>query len=434
MDFKTLSQRYDQGIATEAEKQEFERILEEYELIEGYRLDRLLIKYEDQMPDGLDEKLILPEEKKASEMKKIKRRIKGMMAKVVFISVISVVLLYFLVFFVARHVEDSFYYNPNQSTVSDGHHEDYFFDLTAYTEVNVPEVTIRSMTWAEPKGFGTYDLSYEIENLLTKETNIYKMKLQRGRLYTNGLVGIDSNENAIDIFYGFENIMFPKQYDDVSWDEESDPFIKDNNQRTLTALEQLNPLNYLSMTMTFDHDLSMEEFEALREANPNLRFKWVGVRTVEPGTTWNNNVSIRLLGFNPESGHDELSVGGIPSQEKYPIFYLNRIRESLKMSDFDTYSDYLARGDEIHFTSRLQYLVDREEFVNIFSSYGEFQSAYYKDVLAYIKDKGVKTYGVIVHGNVNDLNTLVENQPYKTIYINKALTLSPDYYTYNIEE
>lgn len=55
--------------------------------------------------------------------------------------------------------------------------------------------------------------------------------------------------------------------------------------------------------------------------HPSLDFKWVGIRTVEPGTEWSDTQPMHLIGFNPNF-NDEPSSNRRPDPEKYPLFIL----------------------------------------------------------------------------------------------------------------
>ena len=43
--------------------------------------------------------------------------------------------------------------------------------MQAYVSLNVPGYSSNSLTLQEPKGFGKYEVSYSLQNLLLKTTN-----------------------------------------------------------------------------------------------------------------------------------------------------------------------------------------------------------------------------------------------------------------------
>ena len=134
---------------------------------------------------------------------------------------------------------------------------------------------------------------------------------------------------------------------------------------------------------------------------------------------------MHLIGFNPNF-NDEPSSTKHPDPEKYPLFNLVDFYDTLNMSDRD-FSELISEAYGTHFKSRLTYLRNREEFVDIFD-YNSYKTDFYDDALAYIDEHGVKTYGVLVFGTAKDLSESIKEIPYDSLYINKVLPAKPNLY------
>ncbi|MDZ7834398.1 MAG: hypothetical protein U5K84_02760 [Alkalibacterium sp.] len=111
---------------------------------------------------------MMPNETTRYSDKVVNRRL----AKVVFTSVLLVVLLYVGIFYGLSSVVDQFYYDPTAVTESEDEEyptPDFNFDMAAYISLNMPGYVLNSTTTQEPQGFGTYDLSYSLKNLFTNQ-------------------------------------------------------------------------------------------------------------------------------------------------------------------------------------------------------------------------------------------------------------------------
>lgn len=179
------------------------------------------------------------------------------------------------------------------------------------------------------------------------------------------------------------------------------------------------------MSIVFEKDLTMEEFYNIREEHPTLDFKWVGIRTVQPGIQWSENQPLHLVGFNPNY-NDEPSSSTRPDPKKYPLFYLMDFRDYSGLGNID-YPDKIYESYGIHFRSRLEYLRNREDYVNMFD-YNYYKTDFYADALKYIDEHGVKTYGVLVLGTAEDFLNSIDDIPYDSLYINEVLPTKPNIY------
>lgn len=421
MDYRELLNRYKKGLVNEEEKQLVEQEIEKYEALEEYISEIFDEEFKDITK-------LSSVEKHDEETTKLKKSVNDRLRKVVFTSVLIVVVLYIGIFYVLSGIVDLVYYDPTAVTQSEEQEyksPDFYYDMQAYVSLNVPGYSSNSLTLQEPKGFGKYEVSYSLQNLFTKNHQRYFVNLSKGKL-TYAIDGIFSVENRLGIWEGFEKVMydFPE---DANEDATTlrDKDVQRKNEETIRYLNELNPLSYISMSIVFSEDLNMEEFYHMSRECPSLDFKWVGIRTVDSGNQWNETQPMHLIGFNPNF-NDEPSSNRRPDPEKYPIFYLLDFREDSILSKKD-YPEAISEAYGIHFRSRLDYLRNREEFVEIFD-YNYFKIDFYEDALAYIDEHGVKTYGVLVFGTAEEFLENIDNIPYNSLHINEVLPTKPNIY------
>ncbi len=421
MNYRELLNRYQKGLANEEEKQLVEEAIEKHEALEEYISERYAEEFDDITKTSDIEKQVV-------ETIKLKKSVNGRLRKVILTSVLIVVVLYVGIFYVGSGIVDLVYYDPSAVTQSEKQayqFPDFYYDMQAYIGLNMPGYSISSFTFQEPKGFGCYEVSYSLRDLFSEDTLRYSVNLSRGRLtYAEG--GIFSSENRFLIWRGFEkiqNIFSTATGEDTINVQEKE--IQRRNEETTLYLKEFNSLSYLSMNIVFNKDLTMKEFYDMVEKYPSLDFKWVGVRTVAPGTVWRENQPVHLIGFDPNF-NDEPSTNTQPDPKQYPLFNLVDFFGTLNKSNKE-YSELISEAYGTHFKSRLKYLRNREEFVSIFD-YNNYKTDFYKDALAYIEEHGVKTYGVLVYGTAKDLSEHINEIPYSSLYINKVLPAKPNIY------
>jgi len=70
----------------------------------------------------------------------------------------------------------------------------------------------------------------------------------------------------------------------------------------------------------------------------------------------------------------------------------------------------------------LKYMIDRNEATKVLESdFSNRKLEYYKSALDYAEEHGVKTFGVLIYANAEDIIELVENEPIKLVEINQVL-------------
>lgn len=415
MNYKELLDRYKKGQVTEEEKLLIEQELEKQDALEEYLSEAF-----DEEMNQISE---IPNDKiHDEETSKIKKSVNSKLRGVVVKSVLIIGLLYFSIFYGVSGLINARYYNPNSVTMSEkGEYKrpNFYYDMEAYVSLNKPGYSLGSWVTPESKGFGKYETMYSMKELFSKKEQIHFMNLSKGRL-SYGIDGIFGPDNYW-LFEGFQKIQFNLSEDKnnlhTGWDRE----MEINNEETIRYLNELNPLSYISMSIVFQEDINMEEFYHMsQEKYPSIDYEWVGIRTSDPGYS---SVAKDLIGFNPNINDSNVQR---PNLKKYPLFYLSDVRTDPTLSDLwkKDYPKAMSEAYGIHFTSRLQYLRDREEFVNLF----DYKTEFYDDALSYISQNGVKTFGVLAYATAEEFLKHINEIQYDTIYINQVLPTKPFIY------
>ena len=429
MSYKDLFHRYKEGLVNDDEKRIIEQELERHEAVEEFFSE----SFDEEIYNGWDTS---GSDHQEAETSKLKKSVNKRLRRVVITSVLIVIALYIGIFHLLSSVVDRVYYDPSattQSEESEYQAPDFYYDMQAYVSLNMPGYSSNSFTFQEAKGFGQYEVSYSLRDLFSKGEQRYFVNISRGKL-TYAMDGIFSRENRFGVWEGFERIQHPFPNDASEHAElvrEED--VQQKNDITLQYLNELNPLSYISLSIVFDQDLTMEEFYNMIHEHPALAFKWAGIRTVKPGTRWSETQPMHLAGFNPNY-NDEPSSSTRPDPEKYPLFYLMDImdypdllnKEFPELANKD-YPEKIYESYGIHFKSRLEYLRNREDYVNMFD-YNSYKTDFYADALKYIDENGVKTYGVLVFGTAADFLKSLDDIPYDSLHMNEVLPTKPNIY------
>lgn len=415
MNFRDLMKRYKEGRATEEEKRKVEKELDKYATIEEYYTEEL----SDDFMDGDFEDASANNESEGQNINKVVNRRLG---KVVLISVLSAALLYFGIFYGLSSMVDQFYFDPTESSQSseeDFARADFQFDMDALISLNMPGYVNSTFTIQESEGFGNYKTAYFLKDLFTKEDSLHSVDIKRGRPQ-NFYGGVFDRMPSFSVRETFTDVLNP--IPDDSSEEGKDfreEFRQKNNKKTMDYIENLNPLSYLSMNIAFDEDLSMTDLYQLTEEHPELDVKWAGIRTVEEGKFWNDNQPMHLVGFVPDV-NAEPSSNVEPDADNYPLFSLN----DLWLDPSGAPEDFFPEAYATHFKSRISWLKDREEFVEIFD-YNEDKTEFYADALNYVEENGVKTYGVLVYGTAEAFSESLNDFPYDRIIIDEVDSSKP---------
>ena len=157
MNYKDLLQRYKKGLLNDEEKRIIEQEIEKHEAIEEFLTETM----DEEIYDSWN---TLDFENHKEETSKLKKSVNKKLRKVVFTSVLIVVVLYIGIFYILSDIVDKIYYDPTATTQSEDikyKKSDFYYDMQAYVSLNMPGFSIYS-TFQESKGFGEYEVSYSL--------------------------------------------------------------------------------------------------------------------------------------------------------------------------------------------------------------------------------------------------------------------------------
>lgn len=385
MRFEELYGRYRDGTATEEERAQVEEELAKFRLLadcasEGDELD---------LPPA-------PEEAGAGEFRKVKRRLRRRAAGLVLTAVVLACAAVFgggalwreaVVPFLNEHV----YYDPVDKRA---YHEAFELsvEFTVLTSLHRADSTAQMVT-AENTGLGTYDLTIQERNHLTGEQTYTAAAVDKGR-------------------FTFQPDFLRSWNTTNQFTRGTAPFDTFHPGKGPAEMEEklsgLPDFMELCMAFSFGRDLSMEELAALMERHPELNFYWVGVRNSAPERQY-----LPLVGFDSNEyilWEDEELL------EQYPYLMLY------------PHDGEPNRGGvyEERFKDMLRYQIDHGELMDMIWSGTPFvREGYYRDVLDYVSENGVVTYGAYVSGRPADLAGLCREADVEQAALEYA-RLSPD--------
>ncbi|MDR5659974.1 anti sigma factor C-terminal domain-containing protein [Serpentinicella sp. ANB-PHB4] len=400
MNFKALLDKYKKGIATEDEQNLIEQEIDKFEAMEEYLSEGLEMDFRN------DESL---EDTHLSETANLKKSVNRRLRKVVITSVVSVMVILFSIFYIVSPIIDSMYYNPSRKSVGE-YQSDLFFDLRVLTELTLPGYDLSGPVISESLGFGRHSIHFSRKDLLTKDTQNISAQIKR-----NNRIG------SYEYFFGdqylnsaFDSIKRPKFYDSISQSMEEDPF-KVQMEKVMNHVEQLNPVSYVSAYVTFNNDLSMDEFWELSRSYENIDFKWVGIRNFPDSEEYSRHIT----GFKPS--FDGIQSPDIADPERYPLLQLV---DAMTKDNPSLVRDGLGKAYEIHYKSLLRFVNDRPDAI-IALTQGSFNKAYYQDALEYVEENGVNAFGVLIHAEAQDLIDFVNTEDIKTLELERVLASKP---------
>lgn len=387
MDFKGLLDNYRNGTASEEEKKSIEEELEKHELISEYLSESYDIGFEKSSFYEITN----------NETASVKRSVNKKLRKVILLSVCIVFLILLTIKYIISPIVSSCYYNPSQKTVGK-YQNDLFFDLRVFTELNLPGYAIRTVS-SEGLGFGEYNIYFERFNLFNHESKDVNVKIKR-----NLKIGSFQDFFARDNF-GFMDITQPNS--------NMQEFHKVWNERYINNLKALNPVSYVSCNIVFKEDISIKEFDELRNKyGDKINFKWVGVRTESKNKPVNY-----LSGFNPNFNDTAVS-GDSADKVKYPYLQLvDYMGDKEAMNKFNgSFVDAYSK----HFISMLKYMNDRKKAVIALDN-NSTKVEYYSNALNYVQNNGINIHGVLIYAEAKDLLDLLSNEEVNSIEINGVL-------------
>jgi len=369
MNFKEIFEKYKSHTATTEEITFIEAEVEK---------NRLIIDYLNEQDDsdlivGIDF-----DDENHAEMRKIKKSIRKKGIFLISVAVSIVMVLIFLYTFVVTSILNHAFYDPTKSSYSP-YSTDFDVCMSAYSELHFPAYSIYNSSRIKNVGIGQYDINIIRDNRFTGEQDNFTMKLDKGIL------------SVPDGFWAYP--------DGNSFTRGTYPFRETDKSAFSTTMDYLKELpDYLKVkaTISFDHDLTMDELVDLVKEDYNI--VWTGIRSSEVDTQ-----VFPLVGFSPN--------GPIAVYEKINSFY----------SNFGMYSDAdkaKVTGPllETHFKSLLQFMSDHNNFIKSLELDSQ-RIKYYNSILDYVSKNGVKTYGVVIVGSPVQVLKFCESQPVEKVEV-----------------
>ena len=312
------------------------------------------------------------------ELRSIQKTIRKRNQKLISVSVIlAAVLLLGSVYGIIPQVE-KLYWNPEEAAYKYG--TDLEVAMEAYTELFVPGYGAAWVT-DHRTGFASYELQIRLYSHTQGDAITVRGSLERNVLRLD-----DSLSSPEGKSYPISRRTLPEV-----------PQTPSAKEALRERLAELPDYVRLEATVSFVEDLSMEELLDFRKKHC-LDITWVAVRSVESYVDPLEDTGkwIPQCGMAPFTGGR--SFGGVDLDYRY----------------FD-YPDGVAEQLEQHFISLLQYSADQIEKGRGIAHYGE--ENLYDEMLEYVEENGVKTYGVVVTASPQELLELMEGDLIYSVYL-----------------
>lgn len=319
------------------------------------------------------------------------------------VSIIAVAALLFIQM-VLPSIVDKFYYDPTKALF--GEVTDSWVttrmskDISVYTELLTPE-TPRDYVEAESLGYGKYNISIPQSISYNNHFSTISGEIVRGklRLYNQDIL----KQPAVNAF-GWCQINVngkTKDYLEKSLTElytETDKDAQDNvlhgvaesKEKSITEIQTINDDKVRYAYITFEKMLNYDEVPQILDRD-DLKYcifsPWLAVDT--------------------HSDDSELSY--------YNAAHIGFFRQDIDISQNETdlnYADYEELLQQQHFTDLLDYISEQEEFLKMF----EKDPKIFSDASAYIKENGMKIYGIGCIVNKEDMLKLIQLDEIREIY------------------
>lgn len=304
------------------------------------------------------------------EMKQIRKNIRRRNQKNILISVVLALALVLGIVKIGIPQVEKLYWTPGAS--STGTVSDLEMTLNAYTELFLPGWNFVNAHHGHT-GFAAYDLNITRchvgrDELDDQEGTLVKNRLGWGAGFTRDWVSPG---------------LFDRMTDVVGVDEEEQGPI-------LETLEGMPEYITLEVAVSFAEDLDMAEILKIHSENA-CTIAWVGIRSCSP------RASMGLYcGMAPFTNIQVMDA----EIEGYPHFYL----APQNTPDPSRQAGVL----EQHFKSLLAYSADQLDAGRGAQVFGGDRN-YYREVLEYVEEKGIQSYGIVVFGTPQQLRELMKN-------------------------
>jgi len=314
-----------------------------------------------------------------NEIKQIRKSIRKRNWKIVFMSVLLAAAVLLGSVYVVIPAAESRYWNPGISEHGDKFATDLELALWAYGRVFCPRMNIADVTYKRT-GFATYDLTISHwDSAIGGRVDYALATMTRGKL-----------ELPEGFFWTTSANLFERGSYPVYTMEEKEKL----GQRE--TLESLPEYIDLEVAVSFPEDLDMAQLLAFVQEWEEARIIWVGIRNAPE-----NQQLYPLTGMAP-------FIGGYVRDcvnDNYPCFDIG-------------YSNITAGDLEQHFVSLLTFLKDQEDAGRGVGYTNGID--YYGNVLSYIEEGGVKTYGCMIVGPASMFLEMLDSGVASQVWIQDA--------------
>ena len=389
MSFRELLKRYEEGLLSEEEMKYVKEEIAKYEALEEYSAEKMSEEFligDQSREEGHYEK----------ETIDLKRSVDHRLRKVIITSVLIAVGIWVGVFKVFSPFVDFLYYNPLKMSVGELDN-DISFDVQAITELNKPGMN-SSTVFVDRHGFGSYDVSYNYFDAFSKEFYDVNHRIVRGEI-------VSTHQDPVFMLDFFMNARYLGSSREAS---------EQHNQKEMEYIKELNPASYGSFGILFEDDLTMVELSALEKKYGSIEFQWAAMRTGENDEELMDKIGINLMGSRITSA----LIGDEKIKEKYPAYSLMSWLTQPVGSEANAPLE--ATGYELHYKNLLEYVIDRRDNIELIEQ-RENKTIFYESALEYAKELGVKTYGVVIYGEMRDVIDFVESENPKLFDLTDAL-------------
>lgn len=304
------------------------------------------------------------------ELKNLQLTLHRRERKTLFRSVLAVVLILSIVFFAIIPGLEFLFWNPAKNTYEIEFSNDLDLSLLVYSELFTPS----QMVWhAHPEhtGLGTYTLSVSMYEDFDPTINQYNTAvLRRGKL---------------EFPQGFWRYLSVNHFDRASspvydmWEF--------TQQYYREKLEALPDYVQVRAAVSFPEDLSMAELITFAGTLEEANIEWVGIRNAAE-----DQQALPLCGMKPYMG------GAVFTEmnEHYPCFDIKTL-------------EVTAENFENHFKTLLKFSQEQVDAGRGIPAGVNLYQNYYADVLRFVEENGVMTYGCYVVCNATQLLKLLDN-------------------------
>lgn len=304
---------------------------------------------------------------------------------------------------------DAMYYDPGiELSESDNTYKMINVPLAVYTELHCPGKYFAGAE-IEDEGFARYKIELNFytpsysSNFFMRQ--VYRFVIDKGEMQTEGPKWRESIPRPF-----FSQVYNPVQY-------AGDPF-EVCNKANAEKLEKFPETAMVTASLTFKDDLGLEVVNDFRSDETMVTF--VPIKTSEEDGDY---PTAGNFGIAPNWGLSIVSS----YMEEYPYLLSDAVEETDVRF---TVSGWKGTPDikiwETHFKSMLKYMDDQKEFRQIVCS-NDDNSGYqydYASALKYVEENGVKTYGVIVYGPVDEILRMAKDDRVKMMFVMDAQLVS----------